>query len=103
MNSVAKRCVLMPERIRIHVVYADLQVQIERQVEIASGASVGEAIRASGIEQDLPASFSPAAISIFGRKAGIDTRLHEGDRIELCRPLEVDPKLARRRRANAQL
>ncbi|HET8940627.1 MAG TPA: RnfH family protein [Rudaea sp.] len=89
----------MPERIRVSVVYADLNKQIECHVDVAQSASVDEAIRASAIEQQLPASFVSAAIAIFGRRVGPETRLHDGDRIELCRRLQIDPKLARRRRA----
>ncbi|MGA9335571.1 MAG: RnfH family protein [Rudaea sp.] len=92
----------MPERIRISVAYADLHTQIERQAEVAVGATIEEAIRASGIRNDLPDSFTPASIAIFGRKVGAETRLHDGDRIELCRPLQIDPKQARRQRAKVQ-
>lgn len=92
----------MSERIRVSVVYADLQRQIERQVEVPAHATVDEAIRASGIDKDVAAAFTPAAIAIFGRRVSAATRLHEGDRIELCRPLQIDPKQARRRRAQTQ-
>lgn len=37
--------------------------------------------------------------AIFGINAEASTVLHEGDRIELLRPLQIDPKDARRRRA----
>ena len=35
---------------------------------------------------------------IWGRKAQWDTALREGDRVEVYRPLQVDPKVARRER-----
>ena len=38
---------------------------------------------------------------MFGVSAGIDTLLHDGDRVELLRPLLADPKESRRRRAEA--
>ena len=39
---------------------------------------------------------------IWGRKAGWTTPLRDGDRVELYRPLRVDPKVARRERFNQQ-
>lgn len=38
--------------------------------------------------------------AVFGINAEASTVLHEGDRIELLRPLQIDPKDARRRRAS---
>jgi putative ubiquitin-RnfH superfamily antitoxin RatB of RatAB toxin-antitoxin module len=37
-------------------------------------------------------------ISIWGKRAGRHAVLQAGDRLELCRPLRVDPKVARRER-----
>ena len=62
-------------------------------------ATVDDAIRASGISAQLPKGFKPAAIGIFGRTVSASDTLHDGDRIELYRPLKIDPKEARRRRA----
>ena len=99
MNFVLKLVACMPERIRVSVVYADLHRHIECRVDVDAGANVDDAIRTSAIKEKLPASFKPAAIAVFGRRVGLETRLHEGDRVELCRALQIDPKLARRRRA----
>ena len=53
--------------------------------------------------QRLAAAFphaDPAApLGIFGRQVKDDTILQNGDRVELYRPLLIDPKTARRRRA----
>jgi putative ubiquitin-RnfH superfamily antitoxin RatB of RatAB toxin-antitoxin module len=64
-------------------------------------ATVGQALQcglpdAPGLEVD------PARIAVFGRAVGLDSPLHDGDRIELLRPLLLDPKEARRRRAGAR-
>ena len=85
--------------IGIEVAYADPQVQILRKVEIAANSTVADALAASGIAADLPAGFAPAALGIFGRVVDAGTRLRDGDRIELYRPLQADPKESRRRRA----
>ena len=42
------------------------------------------------------------SVGIWGRKAGLDQPLRNGDRIELYRPLLVDPKVARRERFTRQ-
>ena len=89
----------MGDRIRVAVAYADPQTQIEKWVEVLVDSTVGEAIAASGIADSLPAGFTPSAIGIYGRIVDEQHRLREGDRIELYRPLVVDPKEARRRRA----
>jgi putative ubiquitin-RnfH superfamily antitoxin RatB of RatAB toxin-antitoxin module len=89
----------MAERIRVSVVYAGPQRQIVREIEVAVDASVDDAIRASGILADLPDGFTAAGIGVFGSHVARDARLRDGDRIELYRPLLIDPKEARRRRA----
>ncbi len=89
----------MVERIRVSVIYADPTLQIELPIDVDATATVDDAIRASGISAQLPKGFQPAAIGIFGRTVSASDTLHDGDRIELYRPLKIDPKEARRRRA----
>lgn len=64
-------------------------------LDVAANACVGDALDAAGWRLD--AEF--VALAVFGVDASRDTRLHAGDRIELLRPLQCDPKQARRRRA----
>src|SRR5579864_7016453 len=99
MNSAGKASANVTETIKIEVVYAEPQRQILRKVKIAANSTVDEAILASGILADLPVGLAPAGIGIFGRIVAPATRLREGDRIELYRPLKTDPKESRRRRA----
>jgi uncharacterized protein len=89
----------MAESIRVSVIYADPNSQIELSVDVDPLARVEDAIRASGISARLPKGFKPTAIGIFGRTVSADDTLRDGDRIELYRPLKIDPKEARRRRA----
>ena len=42
------------------------------------------------------------SLAVFGRKLTLDSELFDGDRLDCCRPLRVDPKLARRERFNQQ-
>ena len=66
-----------------------------RVVELRGGATVAEAVQAAGWARD--AEFT--GLAVFGVAASADTLLHEGDRVELLRALQVDPKQARRLRA----
>jgi len=89
----------MADTIGVEIAYADPQRQLLRKVEIAANSTVAEALAASGIAAQLPAEFEAAGFGIFGRLATPQTRLENGDRIEIYRPLQADPKEARRRRA----
>lgn len=91
----------MAERtLRVEVVYAGMEGPIRRRVELAEGSTVMQAISASGIAAVLPAgAVDPARLGLFARKVAPDRQLREGDRIEIYRPLLLDPMEARRRRA----
>ncbi len=65
--------------------------------ELPEGARVGDALASVC----LPDQESASGVAVFGVSAGIDTLLHDGDRVELLRPLLADPKESRRRRAEA--
>ena len=62
-----------------------------RSLNLPAGATVRDALAASGLE-------GPAC-GIFGKRVALDRKLAEGDRVEIYRPLALDPKEARRRRA----
>lgn len=68
------------------------------QVTLPPGACVADALQAA--DWRLDAEF--VALAVFGQAAGLQTPLHDGDRIELLRPLQCDPMQARRRRAGAR-
>ena len=68
-----------------------------RQVELADGATVAEAIALSGIDCD-----GVAGMAVFGERVEPSQLLREGDRVELLGPLRADPKEARRHRARAR-
>ena len=67
---------------------------------LPAGATVADALAAAGLATALPGVVvDPARLAVFGRTATLDTRLHDGDRVEILRPLLADPKQARRQRA----
>lgn len=84
---------------KVEVCYADARGATRIDVEVDAGATVGTAIAVSAIGERLSLDMDELAFAVFGRRATFDTVLEEGDRVELLRPLLVDPKEARRRRA----
>jgi putative ubiquitin-RnfH superfamily antitoxin RatB of RatAB toxin-antitoxin module len=84
----------MPE-LRVSVVYAESSRQWVRELSLAPGATVADAVRCAGL---LPAE-RDVRFGIFGRMVDAATLLRDGDRVEIYRPLKVDPKEARRNRA----
>ncbi|OOG41541.1 RnfH family protein [Rhodanobacter sp. C05] len=91
----------MAERmITVEVVYAGADRQTLRRVELAADSTVMQAIDASGIVGELPdGAVDPQRLGIFARKVAPDQPVHDGDRIEIYRSLQLDPMEARRRRA----
>ena len=84
--------------IRVEVVYAAPAGVEAVPLRLPEGATAGDALRASGLAERHPA-IDPARLGVFGRRVTPQTRLADGDRLELYRPLAADPKEARRRRA----
>lgn len=66
------------------------------QLRLPPGSTVGQALAASGWGDDPAIS----GYAIFGIAVDANTVLQPGDRLELLRPLQLDPKEARRRRAS---
>jgi putative ubiquitin-RnfH superfamily antitoxin RatB of RatAB toxin-antitoxin module len=65
-------------------------------VRVVTGESVAAAYARSGLADTCGAA---PDFAIFGVRVAADAPLRPGDRIEVLRPLLVDPKEARRRRA----
>ncbi|WP_026816170.1 RnfH family protein [Arenimonas composti] len=85
---------------RVEIVYALPDRCARVEVTLPAGATVADALRAANLAETMPeAEVDPARLAVYGRLATAEAALHDGDRIELLRPLRVDPKQARRRRA----
>lgn len=80
---------------RIEVVYAQPRQAQAVRLELPAGATLRDAIAASG----FALKGKDHAFGIFGKRAPLDRPLADGDRVEIYRPLAMDPKEARRRRA----
>ena len=85
--------------IAVEVVYATRDRQVLRALCLPAGSTVAQAIEAAQMHEVIPAGQASGAIGIFGRLAQPDDVLSDGDRVEFYRPLLLDPKEARRRRA----
>jgi len=70
------------------------------EIEVAEGATVWEAVLASGV-LDLYAGSAPEelAVGVWSRVCARETPVREGDRIEIYRPIRADAKAMRRERA----
>lgn len=89
---------------RVTVLYSPAPREIhEWPLDVAPGATVLQALQASGLAARAPGlNFLAAATGIWGRKAALGQVLRDGDRVEVYRPLQVDPKVARRERFRKQ-
>ena len=70
---------------------------------LLAGSSVVQALQASTVFSEFPELLSSRLrVGIWGCKAGLDRLLADNDRVEIYRPLRVDPKTARRERFSRQ-
>ena len=83
--------------IRVEVIRAWPRRFDAMALELAEGSTVADAIARSGFALEGITGFA-----VFGERVGSEYVLLEGDRLELLRPLQADPKDARRRRALKQ-
>lgn len=90
----------MAERIVVEVAYAQPDRQWLRTLEVEAGSTAAQAVEASGILSELPQlDIANLQLGIFSRLVASDTIVVAGDRVEIYRALKIDPKEARRRRA----
>ena len=92
---------------KITVAYATPSQQTELALDVAEGASVGDAITQAAAHPPFDGlDLNELAVGVFNQvvnKPDLDTHaLRDGDRIEFYRPLLVDPMTARRQRAERQ-
>jgi putative ubiquitin-RnfH superfamily antitoxin RatB of RatAB toxin-antitoxin module len=84
---------------RVAVIYAAPGVEAIVQVDAVPGMTVADAVSTSGIVEHLALDRAVIAFAIHGQRVRPETPLTAGDRVELTRPLLVDPKAARRARS----
>lgn len=86
--------------ISVEVIYALPTQQPLLNVKLAEGATVEDAIRASGVLEAFPEiDLAQNKVGIFSKLVKLDEAVRDRDRVEIYRPLIADPKEVRRKRA----
>ncbi|MGK9174683.1 RnfH family protein [Yokenella regensburgei] len=90
----------MPGKIVVEVAYALPEKQYLQRVTLEEGATIEQAIVASGLlELRADIDLTKNKVGIYSRPAKLHDRVGDGDRVEIYRPLIADPKELRRQRA----
>jgi putative ubiquitin-RnfH superfamily antitoxin RatB of RatAB toxin-antitoxin module len=92
------------ESIAVTVLYSPAPREThEWRLTLPAGATLLQALRASGMGSLVTdGDFAQVPVGIWGRKARLADVLRQGDRVEIYRPLQIDPKVARRERFRKQ-
>lgn len=100
LSNAQARCMASEMTLQITVVYSPAPRDVrEVSLCLAPGSTVSQALQASGLLQLFPLINQPSTVvGVWGRKADLNQPLRENDRVEIYRPLTVDPKVARRER-----
>jgi hypothetical protein len=78
------------------------QEVLRTTLHLPAGATLGEALRASGWPAEQGWNATELRVGIWGKPKALDDVLRDRDRVEVYRPLLVDPKEARRQRYRKQ-
>lgn len=91
---------VLNKQIRVEVVYANEQSQKVISLEVDEGTTIEMLIRRSGMLAYFPEiDLTRQSVGVFSRQRALTDIVHAGDRVEIYRPLQIDPKEARRARA----
>ncbi|MGL5741820.1 MAG: RnfH family protein [Legionella sp.] len=86
--------------VKVELVYVALdKTTVHMNLTLQPGATVFYALSASGIHATLPETRG-LAVGIYAKQVSLEHVLKEGDRIEIYRPLVLDPKETRRQKAH---
>lgn len=89
--------------LEIEIAYGLPDRQYLRAMQVPEGTTARQAVLQSSLDQEIPnLDLASAPLGIFGKRVKDDTVLRARDRIEIYRPLLIDPKEARRRRVQNQ-
>jgi uncharacterized protein len=82
----------------IGVAYADKFKRLWLKLEVPDGSTVREAIDHSGLLAQFPEiDLGVQEVGIFGKVVKLDSRVSDGDRVEIYRPITADPEAVERR------
>jgi uncharacterized protein len=89
----------MSKVLQVEVVYASEDKQHIAVIKIAKGSHIEQAIQASDILKIFPEiDLRTQKVGVFGQIRQLHEVLEDGDRIEIYRPLIIDPKEMRRKK-----
>lgn len=84
---------------KIEICFATLELQIREFLNVKIGTTIQQAILKSNLKYIIT-NLAIYRVGIYGKLKSLNTILREYDRIEIYRPLIIDPKDARRQRVN---
>lgn len=85
--------------IKIEYVLALPNEQLQEYQMIKAGSTLQDTLSAFSLNEQAKAMIESPVYGIFNQSVGLDYILQDGDRIEVYRPLQIDPKTARKIRA----
>ena len=87
-------------QIKVHVLYAPVaRICKQCELRLPANSTAAQAVAVSGWLQALsPQDIDALGLAVWGKRITARHTLQEGDRLEILRPLTVDPKVARRER-----
>ena len=90
----------MAEMLNVEVCYALPDKQLLIPVKLPVGATLQQALEASGLlEKYQDIDLKKNKFGIFSKLSKLDSVLRDSDRVEIYRPLIADPKEVRKQRA----
>ena len=85
----------------VGIAYADKFKQTWLKLEVPDGSTIKEALEFSGLLKQFPdIDLENQAVGIFGKVSKLDTKVADGDRVEIYRPITADPETVERRERN---
>ena len=98
--GVPTRCTDRGEGVRVELAYVDSAREVLLGFEAAPGCTVRDCVECSGLFRLAPElRTARMGFAVFNRRVEPADPVSEGDRIEVLRPLQADPKEARHARA----
>jgi putative ubiquitin-RnfH superfamily antitoxin RatB of RatAB toxin-antitoxin module len=91
----------MTSTLSVEVVFATPESQLLIEIGLRPGATVADAIAASGLAEAFPQyALNALPVGIWGRLTEVSRELQDGDRVEIYRELIIDPMESRRLKAS---
>ena len=85
-----------PEAV-VEVLYALPEEQVIVELNFEPGMTAALAVERSGLTESYPSiSEQDLVLGVWGAEVAAEHRLKPGDRVEISRPLEADPRVMRR-------